>query len=185
MKTEKEKMIAGELYVASDPELVAERAAARVLLRRFNSEVGLVEDQWQAILLELMPNCPADFYVEPPFFIDYGYNVFAGEKVYFNADCLILDCAEVRIGSNCMFAPRVQLLTATHPLNAMERRVSELAKPIRIGDDCWFGAGVIVCPGVTIGDRCVIAAGTVVTRDVPSDSLVAGNPGVVKRTIPR
>lgn len=183
MKTHKQKMIAGEPYLPSDPELAAERDAARVLLRRFNNAID--RDEWRSALFALMPNCPPDFYVEPPFFIDYGYNLFAGEGVYFNADCLILDSAPIHIGKRCLFAPRVQLLTATHPVNAMERREFELARPIAIGDDCWFGGGAIVCPGVTIGDRCVIAAGAVVNRDVPSDSLVAGNPGVVKRTIPR
>lgn len=183
MKSEKEKMASGELYLASDPELCAERARARVLLRRLNNSLTLEDSEWRSILTELLPNSAKDVYIEPPFFVDYGYHVYCGERVYFNADCLILDSAEVRIGSRTLIGPGVQLYTATHPMNAMARRTTEFAKPISIGEDCWIGGGTIICPGVTIGDRCVIAAGSVVTKDIPPDSLAAGNPAVVKRTI--
>ncbi len=185
MKTEKEKMIGGELYLASDPQLAEERDHARVLLRRLNYAPELDRATWRNLLGELLPNCSADIYVEPPFFADYGYNVYCGEKVYFNANCLILDSAEVRIGSRTLFGPGVQLYTATHPLNAEARRTTEMARPITIGSDCWLGGSVVVCPGVTIGDRCVIAAGSVVTKDIPPDSLAAGNPAIVKRTLER
>lgn len=183
MKSEKEKMTAGELYLASDPELCADRARARTLLRRLNNSLELDPAEWREILTELLPNASRDIYIEPPFFVDYGYNVFCGEHVYFNANCLILDSAEVRIGSHTLIGPSVQLYTATHPLEAMARRTTEFAKPISIGNDCWIGGGTIICPGVAIGDRCVVAAGSVVTKNIPPDSFVAGTPAVVKRTL--
>lgn len=184
MKTEKEKMLAGELYLGADPELSGERDHARTLLRRLNYLPEFDRETCRIVLDELLPNATGT-YIEPPFFIDYGYNLYCGEKVYFNANCLVLDCNEVRIGSNTLIGPNVQLYTATHPLNALARRTTESAKPIRIGSDCWLGGSVVVCPGVTIGDRCVIAAGSVVTKDIPPDSFAAGNPAVVKRSIER
>lgn len=183
MKTEKEKMIAGENYISSDAELAADRDRSRVLLRRLNYAPELSREEWREILSELLPNCSNDVYIEPPFFADYGYNVYCGEKVYFNANCLILDSMKVSIGSRTLFGPGVQLYTATHPMDSGERKKVEFSKPVTIGSDCWLGGNVIVCPGVTIGDRCVIAAGSVVTKDIPSDSFAAGNPAVVKRTI--
>lgn len=181
MSAEKKKMIAGEMYWASDPVLETERNNARVLLKEFNAELDVAKRR--ELLLRLMPNCTGGLYIEPPFFVDYGYNVHAAGKVYFNANCLILDSAPVNIGANTLIAPNVQIYTATHPLDAVERRGREYAKPVTIGEDCWIGGGSIICPGVTIGDRCVVAAGSVVAKDIPPDSLVAGNPAVVKRKI--
>ncbi|MBT1690619.1 sugar O-acetyltransferase [Dawidia soli] len=183
MKTEKEKMVAGELYYALDPELVADRRHAKQLLHRLNITEYVVGPGALAVLRELIPNAHPTLYIEPPFQCDYGYNIYCGENVYFNVQCTVLDVMRVTIGSNVMFGPGAQLYTATHPLDAMLRRTQEFAKPITIGNDCWIGGGAIICPGVTIGDRCVIGAGAVVTRDIPSDSLAAGNPARVVRNL--
>ena len=122
--------------------------------------------------------------IEPPFFCDYGTNIELGDKVFFNFNCVILDVAKVTIGSNVMFGPAVQIYTATHPMDAEERRSGlEFAKPVRIGNDVWLGGGVIVCPGVTIGDAAVIGAGSVVVRDIPAGVFAAGNPCRVIREI--
>lgn len=177
MKSEKNKMLGGDMYLATDPELEAERLNARRLLRRLTRIEYNDTREYRKIMRELCPESAEDLWVEPPFYCDYGYNIRCGEGCYFNFDCVVLDCAPVTIGRNCLFGPKVQLITATHPKSAAERRTQlEYARPITIGDDCWIGAGAIICPGVTIGDRCVIGAGSVVTKDVPSDSIWAGNP---------
>lgn len=175
--TEKEKMLAGEPYDAKDPELSGERLRIRPLLRELcRPETAPGTETYRSLIRQLLPRCPEDIWIEPPFFCDYGYNIYCGENVFFNFDCVILDAMPVRIGNNCLFAPKVQLYTATHPSDAATRRKTEYAAPITIGNDCWIGGGAIVCPGVTIGDRVVVGAGSVVTRDIPSDSIVAGNP---------
>ncbi len=184
--TEKEKMIAGQLYFANDPELLRERNEAKLMAYRLNvSEYDFNKgERYRNVLNELLPNCPSDLFIEPPFWCDYGYNIFCEEKVYFNHNCLILDVCEVHIGANSMFGPGVQIYTATHPIDADERRTGlESGKPITIGRDCWIGGAAIICPGVTIGDRCVIGAGSVVTKDVPSDCIAVGNPAVVKKKL--
>ena len=177
MKSEKEKMLAGELYNASDPVLVAERLHARTLTYQLNVTHYGDEIAYRRILSELLPNVTSRTLIEPPFYCDYGYNIYAGENLFFNFNCVLLDVMPIRIGSNVMFGPNVQLYTATHPLDATKRRRGdEFAKPITIGDDCWIGGSAIICPGVTIGDRCVIGAGAVVTKSVASDTIVVGNP---------
>jgi maltose O-acetyltransferase len=183
MKTEKEKMLAGEFYIANDEILVKERLACKTLLKELNIDTYVVNENTSAILTKLIPNAPESLYIEPPFHCDYGYNIFCGENVYFNVNCVVLDVMPVKIGSNVFCGPGVQIYTATHPLNAVQRRTKENAKAITIGDDCWIGGGAIICPGVHIGDRCVIGAGAVVTKDIPSDSLAVGNPAKVIRKI--
>ena len=177
MPTEKEKMLAGELYVAADPELVAERVRARRLLQRLNSVDPGDDAAYRAILAELMPNADTTVFIQPPFYCDYGYNIYAGPGVYMNFNCIVLDVMPVRIGAGTMFGPAVQIYTATHPVDAAERaKGPEYAKPITIGRDCWIGGGAIIQPGVTIGDRVIVGAGAVVTKDVPDDAIVVGNP---------
>ncbi|MCJ8208914.1 sugar O-acetyltransferase [Mucilaginibacter sp. RS28] len=182
MKTEKEKMLAGEPYLAMDEQLLTERNNAKRLLRELNQEY-LMNDNSRGILKQLIPNAGDNLYIEPPFHCDYGYNIYAGENVYFNVNCVVLDVMKVSIGNNVFCAPAVQIYTATHPLDAIERRSTEFAKPVTIGDDCWIGGGSIICPGVTIGNRCVIGAGSVVTKDIPDDSLAVGNPAKVIRKL--
>ena len=177
MKSEKEKMLNGELYDASDPMLMQERQKARALTHRLNVTEYGNELAYKQILSALLPNAATDICIEPPFFCDYGYNIYTGNKVFFNFNCVLLDVMPIRIGSNVLFGPNVQIYTASHPIDALERRKGpEFAKPISIGDDCWIGGGVIISPGITIGDRCIVGAGAVVTKDIPSDTIVVGNP---------
>ncbi|OGX89673.1 sugar O-acetyltransferase [Hymenobacter coccineus] len=183
MLSEKEKMLAGELYLASDPVLVQERARAKRLLHRLNVTEYLLTDVAREVLAELVPHAGPNFYIEPPFHCDYGSNIYCGSDVFFNVNCVVLDVMKVTIGSNVLFGPGVQLYGATHPLDAVTRRTVESGRPITIGDDCWFGGGAIVCPGVRIGMGCVIGAGSVVTRDVPAYSLAVGNPARVIKSL--
>ncbi len=177
MPTEKEKMLAGELYVAADPQLTAERKRARQLTHRLNVTDYGDEAAYREITAELFPNAHPTLAVEPPFFCDYGYNIYAAEGIFMNFNCVVLDVSPVHIGAGTMFGPAVQVLTATHPLDAAERSAGpEYSKPIAIGRDCWIGGGAIIQPGVTIGDRCIVGAGAVVTKDVPDDTIVVGNP---------
>ena len=170
-------MLAGEWYDASDPLLVQERKTARSLTHRLNvTEYGNASACKQ-ILSTLLPNAAPDLWIEPPFYCDYGYNIYAGRKVYFNFNCVLLDVMPIRIGSNVLFGPNVQIYTAAHPIDAIERRKGpEFAKPISIGDDCWIGGGVIISPGIKIGDRVIVGAGVVVTKNLPSDTIALGNP---------
>lgn len=182
--TEKQKMLAGELYVSMGEELTAERTVARTLQKKLNIDYYDQPEEQRKVLRDLLPNCADDIYVTPPFYCDYGYNIHCEEKVYLNFNCVFLDVCEIRIGARTLFAPNVQLYTAGHPLSATQRAAElEFGKPITIGKDCWLGGNVIVLPGVTIGDRVVIGAGSVVTKDIPSDSLAVGNPAKVIRNI--
>jgi maltose O-acetyltransferase len=184
MKTEKQKMLDGELYNALDQELSNERTNTRLLLKRLNDSA---EDQQQVraeILKQLIPNALEGLWLQPPFYCDYGYNIYIGEKVFFNFNCVVLDVTFVKIGSRTLFGPNVQIYTATHPINYQERASGlEYAKAITIGEDVWVGGSAIICPGVTIGDRVVIGAGSVVTKDIPSDVFVGGNPCRVIREL--
>lgn len=186
MKTEKEKMLAGELYLASDPELVREREAVRRKLARFNRQMQDTYGYRQYLLEKILGSRGEDVTVQAPFYCDYGYNIHVGSRVYFNFNCVILDVCRVDIGNDSMFGPNVQIYTATHSMYVEERRLgTEFGKPIVIGSDVWVGGGSIICPGVTIGDGCVIGAGSVVTRDVPPYSFAAGNPCRVIRDLRR
>jgi maltose O-acetyltransferase len=184
MKSEREKMLAGELYNPLDPELVAERQHARRLFKLLNdSSVELVSARLQ-LIKELIPRSGASVWIEPPFYCDYGSNVTLGDRVYFNFNCTILDTATVTIGAGVKFGPGVHIYTATHPLNAAARNSGlEFSRPIEIGDDVWIGGGAIVCPGVKIGARAVIGAGSVVTKDLPVGVVAVGNPCRVLRSI--
>ena len=179
MRSEEEKMLAGELYAAFDPALLAARTRAKQLLHRLNVTEYLLTDAARQILAERLPHAGENLWVEPPFHCDYGSNIYCGDNVYFNVNCVVLDAARISIGSNVLFGPGVQLYAATHPLDAAVRRTLELTKPITIGNDCWLGGGAIVCPGVSIGDGCVIGAGAVVTKNIPAYSLAVGNPARV------
>ena len=171
MTTERERMLAGELYCASDPELRVARARAREFLSRYNAEPDV------SMLGALFERLGANAVVEPPFHCDYGSNISIGHDFYANTGCVFLDCARIEIGDRVLFGPNVQLYAATHPLESELRREGlEYAKPITIGDDAWIGGAVVVLPGVSIGDRAVIGAGSVVTRDVAADVVAAGNP---------
>lgn len=177
MFTEKQKMLRGDLYNASDAKLIDERRKARFLIKRLNDSSDDEEGLRQKILKELIPDQGKALWVEPPFFCDYGINISVGDKVYFNFNCTILDVMKVSVGSNVLFGPSVQIYTALHPMNSAERASGlEFAKPVHVGSDTWIGGGVTICPGVTIGNRCVIGAGSVVTRNISDDTFAAGNP---------
>ncbi len=180
--TEREKMLAGELYDPLDTELVAARTRARNLCWELNA-IRADDKERRRILQELFGSGGDTAWVQPPFYCDYGSNIHLGHRVFFNFNCVVLDVAEVRVGDFTLLAPNVQLLTATHPWNAELRRHKEYAKPITIGSDVWIGGGAIIGPGVTIGDRSVIGAGSVVMRDIPACVLAYGNPCRVVRSI--
>jgi maltose O-acetyltransferase len=170
-------MLAGEMYFAADPELASERLHARKLFREYNSTTE-EEPVLRARLLDrLFGSIAGDVLIEPSFKCDYGYNIHLGENFYANFDLIILDVCEVRIGKNCFIAPRVSILTATHPVEA-EQRISgaEYGAPITIGDNVWIGAGAIINPGITLGDNVVVASGAVVTKSFGSDLVLAGVP---------
>ena len=182
--SEKEKMLCGELYLPSDPQLTRERVRCRELLRAFNgSDPG--DDEGRTNLLQsLLARAGQDAFIEPPFHCDYGYNIRVGARFYANFLCVILDPAAVEIGDDVFFGPGVHVYTATHPIDAAERiRGPELARSVRIGSRVWIGGGSIVLPGVTIGEGTTIGAGSVVTRDVPAGVLAAGNPCRVLREL--
>lgn len=181
LKAELEKMQAGLPYDAHTPEMYEYRDEVKKLLRRLNI-TEYHEDTMKAITRELLSNAADDVYVEPPFHCDYGNLIFAEQGVWINFGCTILDGGGVYIGSKTLIAPNVSIFTAGHPLDADERDEWEYCKPVRIGERCWIGGNVTICPGVTIGDRCVIGAGAVVVKDIPADSLAVGNPArVVKK----
>jgi maltose O-acetyltransferase len=192
MPTDREKMLAGDLYDPLDAELVASRDRARDLCQDLNATREGDRDERRRILRALLGTGGDDAWIQPPFFCDYGSNIHLGRGCFFNFNCIVLDVCEVRIGSFCLFGPAVQVYTPMHPTDFMQRRpdsndiakvAKEFGKPVTIGDDVWIGGGAIICPGVTIGSRTVIGAGSVVTRDIPDDVFAAGNPCHVIRQL--
>ena len=183
MKTERQKMLAGELYDPFDPELVAARAHARDLCQALNATREGEQEERGRILRGLFGAGGDTVWMQPPFYCDYGSNIELGQRVFFNFNCVVLDVCPVRIGSFTLFGPAVQIYTPMHPLNAELRRREEFGKPVEIGSDVWVGGGAIILPGVRIGSRAVIGAGSVVTRDIPESVFAAGNPCRVIREI--
>lgn len=191
--TEQEKMIKGMIYDTSDSLLGTQRITAHKLCKDYNDLYEDEEEKKNEILNKLLPNKGEILYLQGPIQFDYGLYTTFGNSCYANFNFTVLDCAPVTIGDNVFFGPNCSLMTPIHPLLPRERNMRikedgtlydlEYAKPIRIGNDCWFGANVTVCGGVTIGDGCVIGAGSVVTRDIPSGVLAAGNPCRVIRPI--
>lgn len=176
-------MLAGELYDPNDPELAEARMMARTRCQTINTSAPCDEKLRRSVLKELFGSGGNSVWLEPPFRCDYGTNIYLGEKVYFNFDCVILDVCEVRIGNKVFIAPGVHIYAATHPLEAELRRTQEFGKPVTIGNDVWIGGKAVICPGVGVGDRSVIGAGSVVTKDVPPGVVVAGNPAKVIRSL--
>jgi maltose O-acetyltransferase len=176
MKTERQKMLAGELYDPMDAELVAARQRARDLCLALNATREAEQDARRRMLRELFGAGGDSVWMQPPFFCDYGANIALGERVFFNFNCVVLDVCPVRIGDFTLFGPAVQIYTPLHPFDAALRRRQEYGRPVEIGSDVWVGGGAVILAGVRIGSRAVIGAGSVVTRDVPEGMFAAGNP---------
>ena len=180
----RERMLRGELYIADDPDLAADFARAQELVERYNRTLHREQVERDAILRKLVGDLGEGVVIRPPFYCEYGTHVSIGARTFINYDCLMLDVAPITIGSACQIATRVQLLTATHPIDPEPRRIGwESAEPIVVGHNVWLGGGVIVCPGATIGDDTVVGAGAVVTRDLPAGVVAAGVPARVIREI--
>lgn len=189
-RTEKEKMLAGELYCAFEKTLLDERQAAKVLIHRYNTQLATTIEGRAELLQQLLGGMdPADPpFIEPPFYCDYGYNIYMGAGSYANFGFTVLDACRVDIGKRVLIGPNVQVYAATHPLDGHVRKGCtgpEYGAPISIGDDTWIGGAVVICPGVTIGNNSVIGAGSVVTKDVEPYTVVAGNPAKVIRRLER
>src|SRR5262245_46524959 len=180
----KDRMLRGDLYIADDSELAADFARAQDLLERYNRTAHAAQDDRDRILRELLGRVGEGVLIRPPFRCEYGTRVSIGAGSFFNYDCLMLDVAPVTVGKACQIAPRVQFLTATHPIDPAARRIGwESGEPIVVGDNAWLGGGAIVCPGVTIGGDTVVGAGAVVADDLPAGVVAAGVPAKVIREI--
>lgn len=183
MRSDRDKMLAGELYDPGAAELVSGRERSRDLCQALNATRESDHIERRRILTELFATGGDSVWMQPPFFCDYGSNIELGERVFFNFNCIVLDVCRVRIGSFTLLGPAVQIYTPMHPLNAQLRRQHEFGRPVDIGADVWIGGSAIILPGVHIGSRAVIGAGSVVTRDVPESVFAAGNPCRVIRQI--
>ncbi|MFF0203868.1 sugar O-acetyltransferase [Streptomyces sp. NPDC005017] len=176
-RTNLERMQAGDLYIADDPEIARRQQEAVRLAARYQAAYAEDADTARPILAELLGALGEEAHVRPPLNVDYGSNISIGARTFVNYNLVALDVAAITVGEDCQIGPNVQLLTPTHPLEPKPRRDKlEAAKPITIGDNVWLGGGAIVCPGVTIGDNSVIGAGAVVTRDIPANVVAVGNP---------
>ena len=183
-RSQREPMLAGDLYLADDPQLLQESRRAEALAKEFNESSPLDPAGRLRILGQLLGSLGAETEIRPPLYCDYGYNLHVGARTFVNYGLYALDVAEIRIGDDVQIGPAVQLLTPTHPLEPGPRREKwEAAEPIDIGDNAWLGGGVIVCPGVTIGENTVVGAGAVVTQDLPPGVLAVGNPARVVRPV--
>jgi maltose O-acetyltransferase len=183
-RSQRERMLAGDLYLADDPQLIQESRRAEGLAKEYNESSPLDPAGRLRILADLLGSLGAETEIRPPLYCDYGFNLHVGARTFVNYGLVALDVAEIRIGDDVQIGPAVQLLTPTHPLEPELRRDKwEAAEPISIGDNAWLGGGVIICPGVTIGEDTVVGAGAVVTRDLPPGVLAVGNPARVVREL--
>ena len=181
--SELEKMRNKELYSFADKEVSASIEHAQILCARLRT-MTIYDNDYRKVLSELIPNMPESSMICPPFHCYHGHGIILGDDVFINYNAVMLDSGFIRIGNHVKIGPNCQFYTPNHPKDFMERRKpQETAYPITIGDDCWIGGGVVICPGVTIGNRCIVAAGSVVTKDIPDDSMAAGVPAEVKRKL--
>lgn len=177
MQSEKQKMLAGALYDASDPDIQADLIAARLWMQRYNASLHLSSADRQTLLRERLAQVGDGAAIRPPFHCDYGFNISLGDGAFLNFNCIILDVVAVTIGAKTQIGPGVQIVTADHPRDPRQRESGlEFGRPVDIGRNVWIGAGAIILPGVTIGDDAIIGAGSVVTRRVPAGATVMGNP---------
>jgi maltose O-acetyltransferase len=181
---QKAKMLAGQPYMASDPELSAAHLRAQAILARFNATSADADAERRTLLTELFERIGQGTVLKPTLRCDYGFNIAIGDRTFINYDCLLLDCNRITIGDEVQIAPGVHIYTATHPIDAKARRSGiESALPVVIGDGVWLGGRAVVCPGVTIGANTVVGAGSVVTRDLPANAVAVGNPCRVIRQL--
>ncbi|MET2831068.1 sugar O-acetyltransferase [Mesorhizobium shangrilense] len=181
IRSQKEKMLAGEPYSAADPEIQADLLATGAWLKRYNDTLGQTAEQGHALLSERLGEVGPGAVIRPPFYCDYGFNIRLGAHVFLNFNCVILDVVEVMIGQGTAIGPAVQIYTADHPHDPEQRQSGlQFGRPVRIGSRVWIGGGAIILPGVTIGDDAVVGAGSVVTRDVPAGATVVGSPARVQ-----
>jgi len=193
-KSAKELMLAGEPFLAGDPDLIAHAGRTRLAINQFN-QLDYDAPERMEVLRSILGKAPEQFWIESPFYVEYGEMLEIGERSFINRNCTILDNHYVKIGSETLIAPNVQIITAGHPIRSDERCVYpypdqpgtmnfvNVAAPVTIGDNCWIGAGAIILPGVTIGDRTTIGAGAVVTKNIPSDCVAVGSPARVVKTL--
>ncbi len=190
--TEREKMLAGQLYDCGDAELLKQWHKAKDLVRAYNNANSADKKEKDRILSELLGETGGNLWITPPFFVDYGNNIYFGNNCEVNMNCTFLDDNIIRIGDNALIAPNVQIYTAFHPTNALDRFgepkedgsfafCKTQTAPVIIGDNVWIGGGAILLPGITIGDNVVIGAGSVVTKDIPSNTVAYGNPCAIVR----
>lgn len=180
--TEKERMLAGKLYIAESPELAKDAAKRASLLRKIRETDE--PDTLHTLFADLLGSVGEHFWIQPPFYCDYGSHIHIGEHFYANYDCVMLDVCDITIGDHVLLAPRVCIYTAAHPIDAEIRNTGlEFGKPVKIGSSVWIGGSTVINPGVTIGDNVVIGSGSVVTKDIPSGVVAAGNPCRVLRPI--
>ena len=183
--TEKQKMLSGELYDACDAALLEELNAVKVLCQQYNNLLPTDFAARNTMLQQMLGQADADTFINQPFYCDYGKHIRLGKRFFANFHLTILDEAMVTIGDDCFCGPNVSIYTACHSTNPVERNSRrEWAKPVTIGHNVWIGGDVTILPGVTIGDNCTIGAGSVVTRDIPANTLAAGNPARVIKSIP-
>jgi maltose O-acetyltransferase len=183
-RSQRDRMLAGELYVADDPQLAAEHLRALTLTRQLNDSDPADPERRRAVLCELLGSFGEGSEIRPPLWCDYGYQTHVGARTFINFGVVLLDVATITIGDDVQVGPNVQFLTPTHPVEAEPRRANwEAARPIVVGDNVWLGGGVILCPGVSIGENTVVGAGAVVTRDLPANVVAVGNPARVIRPL--
>lgn len=184
MKTDKEKMLAGEPYLAFCDELVQERDRAKGVVYAYNNLPPSAMEERTQLLKQFLGSTRQQLLIEQPFSCDYGYNIHVGENFYANTGCTILDGAKVTFGDNVLLAPNVSIYTAGHPVNVARRMAGwEYAYPVTIGHNVWIGGNVVILPGVSIGDNTIIGGGSVVTKDIPANVIAVGNPCKVLRAL--
>jgi maltose O-acetyltransferase len=182
--SQKARMLRGDLYKANDPELRVDHERCRLLIEAFNATSVVDGEARRALLRALFGAVGEEVEVKPPFQCDYGFNLSCGDRTFVNYGGVFLDVARISIGADVQIGTSVQLLTATHPLDAEARRQGwESGSPITVGDRVWLGGGVIVCPGVTIGENAVVGAGSLVAADLPPSVLAVGNPARIVRPL--